>query len=89
MPIEATRALLHAALGGQLRDVEFRTDEVFGFEVPVSVPGVDDALLDPRSTWREPGAYDRHARELAGMFAQNFEQFADVDPAVAAAGPKP
>jgi phosphoenolpyruvate carboxykinase (ATP) len=89
MPIEATRALLHAALGGQLRDVEFRTDEVFGFEVPVSVPGVDDALLDPRSTWRDAGAYDRHARELAGMFAQNFEQFADVDPAVAAAGPKP
>ena len=61
MPIQATRALLHAALSGQLDGVEYRTDELFGFEVPVSVPGVDPALLDPRSTWRDPAAYDAKA----------------------------
>jgi phosphoenolpyruvate carboxykinase (ATP) len=87
MPIQATRALLHAALDGRLEDVEYRVDEVFGFEVPVSVPGVDDGLLDPRSTWHDPAAYDAQARELARMFRANFEQFEHVEPEVAAAGP--
>jgi phosphoenolpyruvate carboxykinase (ATP) len=89
MPIAATRALLHAALSGGLAGAEFRTDELFGFEVPTAVPGVDSSLLDPRSTWRDPEAYDRRARELAQMFRQNFEQFvADAGPDVAAAGPR-
>ena len=66
---------------------EYRTDELFGFEVPVSVPGVDSKLLDPRSTWRDPEAYDAKARELAVMFRDNFAKF-DADPAVAAAGPR-
>ena len=89
MPIAATRALLRAALDGDLREVEYRTDPVYGFEVPVSVPGVDPALLDPRSTWREPDAYDRKARELARMFRNNFEQFAEsAGDAVTAAGPR-
>jgi phosphoenolpyruvate carboxykinase (ATP) len=88
MPIQATRALLHAALSGRLEEGPFRTDEVFGFEVPVAVPGVDPSLLEPRSTWRDPSAYDAKARELAAMFRANFEQFEDVDPDVAAAGPR-
>ena len=58
MPIKATRALLTAALSGALDDAEYRIDPVFGFEVPVAVPGVDAALLDPRSTWADPAAYD-------------------------------
>jgi phosphoenolpyruvate carboxykinase (ATP) len=89
MPIAATRALLRAALDGDLRDVEYRRDHVFGFEVPVSVPGVDAQLLDPRSTWRHPDAYDRKARELARMFRDNFEQFAEsAGDAVTSAGPR-
>ena len=89
MPITATRALLHAALSGGLPGVEFRTDELFGFEVPIAVPGVDSTLLDPRSTWRDADAYDRKARELAQMFRDNFEQFvADAGADVAAAGPR-
>jgi phosphoenolpyruvate carboxykinase (ATP) len=88
MPIEATRALLHAALGGELDDVDYRTDDVFGLAVPVSVPGVDPELLDPRSTWRDPEAYDVKARELAQMFRQNFERFADAGADVVAAGPR-
>ena len=89
MPIAATRALLHAALSGRLAGAEFRTDELFGFEVPTAVPGVDSSLLDPRSTWREAEAYDRKARELAQMFRDNFEQFvADAGADVAAAGPR-
>jgi len=89
MPISATRALLRAALDEGLRSVEYRTDPVFGFEVPVSAPGVDRGLLDPRSTWRDPDAYDRKARELARMVRDNFEQFADsAGDAVASAGPR-
>ena len=75
MPIKATRALLSAALDGSLNDVAFRTDSNFGFEVPVSVPGIDDKLLEPRKTWADAAAYDRQARELVAMFAKNFEQY--------------
>jgi phosphoenolpyruvate carboxykinase (ATP) len=88
MPIQATRGLLHAALSGKLDSVEYRVDEVFGLEVPVLVPGVDPRLLDPRSTWDDPEAYDRKARELARMFRENFTRFDDVSPGVAAAGPR-
>ena len=88
MPIQATRALLHGALSGKLHDVEFRIDETFGFEVPVSLPGVDSSLLDPRSTWADPASYDEKARELAGMFRKNFEKFADAGQEVVSAGPK-
>jgi phosphoenolpyruvate carboxykinase (ATP) len=89
MPIAATRALLRAALSGELADVEYRTDELFGFDVPKRVPGVDDSLLDPRSTWRDGAAYDTKARELAEMFRANFEKFAaEAPPEVQAAAPR-
>ena len=75
MPIKATRALLTAALSGDLAKGAFRRDANFGFEVPVAVTGVDSALLDPRSTWADPAAYDAQARKLVAMFADNFGQY--------------
>lgn len=88
MPIRATRALLSAALDGSLRDAAFRTDPNFGFAVPVAVPGVDAAILDPRGTWADPQAYDREAARLVEMFVTNFAKFEDhVDGAVLAAAP--
>jgi phosphoenolpyruvate carboxykinase (ATP) len=75
MPIAATRALLTAALDGSLVRARFRKDPVFGFEVPLDVPGVDASLLDPRGTWAEPAAYDAQAAKLAAMFADNFAQY--------------
>ncbi len=89
MPIKATRALLTAALDGSLNHVEFRKDANFGFEVPVSVPGVDDTLLDPRGTWADTAAYDAQAAKLVDMFSENFEQylpFIDADVKAAAIG---
>ncbi|HHW35401.1 MAG TPA: phosphoenolpyruvate carboxykinase [Paracoccus solventivorans] len=77
MPIKATRALLAAALDGSLNGVEFRCDPNFGFEVPVSVPGVDDKLLDPRATWADGAAYDAQAEKLKGMFRENFTKYED------------
>jgi phosphoenolpyruvate carboxykinase (ATP) len=89
MPIAATRALLTAALTGALDGVDSRVDPVFGFEVPVAVPGVDTSLLDPRSTWADPDAYDDKARYLAERFRANFEEkhAEDAGPEVAAGGP--
>jgi phosphoenolpyruvate carboxykinase (ATP) len=86
MPIAATRALLRAAISGELDDVTYRTDELFGFEVPVEVPGVDSSLLDPRSTWADAEAYDVKARELADMFKSNFSKF-KADDNIVAGGP--
>ena len=87
MPIKATRALLRAAISGELAGVEYRTDPVFGFEVPVSVPGVETSLLNPRLTWADPRAYDEKAHELAEMFRDNFTKF-DADDNIVAGGPR-
>jgi phosphoenolpyruvate carboxykinase (ATP) len=89
MPIAATRALLHAALSGELDAASYRIDPVFGFEVPRAVPGVDPLLLDPRATWADADRYDAKAKELADLFRTNFEAHAeDAGPEVAAAGPR-
>ena len=88
MPIAATRTMLSAALSGVLDVAQFRVDPLFGFEVPTAVPGVDTKLLNPRDTWADPEHYDRKARELAQMFADNFaKRFGDVGESVQAAGP--
>jgi len=89
MPIDATRTMLRDALSGELDDAEYRIDDLFGFEVPLHLRDVDDSLLDPRSTWRDPEQYDVKARELAELFAENFsKRFPDVDASIRAAGPK-
>jgi phosphoenolpyruvate carboxykinase (ATP) len=87
MPIAATRALLRAALNGGLDDVAYREDPIFGFDVPVEVPGVDSKLLDPRSTWSDPAAYDEKATYLAQRFKENFEKFG-ADENIVSAGPR-
>jgi phosphoenolpyruvate carboxykinase (ATP) len=88
--IQDTRAMIRAALGGQLDGVSYREDPRFHVQVPEHVPGVDPALLDPRGTWPDPAAYDEQARRLARMFVQNFERFAGhVAPEVRAAAPSP
>lgn len=90
MPIKATRALLNAALDGSLNGAEFRADPNFGFDVPVSVPGVDDTILDPRGTWSDTEAYDEMAAKLVGLFIENFSQFEEhVDQGVREAAPTP
>ncbi|MFN8108231.1 MAG: phosphoenolpyruvate carboxykinase (ATP) [Thermoleophilia bacterium] len=65
MPIKATRAIIRAALSGALDGAPSRTDPNFGFQVPTHIEGVEDGLLDPRSTWADPAAYDARAAQLA------------------------
>ena len=89
MEIQYTRALLNAALDGVLHDVEMYEDPIFGFQVPVSVPGVPAEVLNPRNTWADKGAYDGQAQKLARLFEENFEQFKENAPAhVREAGPR-
>jgi phosphoenolpyruvate carboxykinase (ATP) len=73
-----TRAMLRAALSGALDNVSYTIDPIFGVEVPSQVPDVPRELLQPRSTWSDPDAYDAKARELAVMFEKNFESYAGL-----------
>jgi len=89
MRIAHTRAMIAAALTGQLDAVEYRRHPVFNVDVPSTCPGVPDAVLDPRSTWPSGADYDAAAAKLAGMFVENFKKFAaDVAASVIEAGPK-
>jgi phosphoenolpyruvate carboxykinase (ATP) len=86
--IDATRAMIEAATSGALDGVATRRDPIFNLDVPMSCPGIDDTVLDARGTWRDQEAYEDKARELARLFAKNFERFADSVPAeVREAGP--
>jgi phosphoenolpyruvate carboxykinase (ATP) len=89
MEIGHTRAIVHAALSGLLDGMEYEIDPVFNLEVPRSCPGLPNEALRPRSTWKDPSAYDHQAHRLAHMFAENFKTFEDAAaPEVRAAGPK-
>ncbi len=93
MPIKATRALLNAALDGDLDNVEYRRDDNFGFDVPVHVPvladaGIDQTILNPRDTWADKAEYDATAQKLVQLFIDNFAEFeSHVDEGVRQAAP--
>ena len=90
MKLSATRAMVRAALSGQLDEQPFAHDERFGVEVPLSCPDVDAALLDARGTWADPQAYDKAADHLASMFQKNFAaRYPHAPEAVREAGPRP
>ncbi len=75
--IRYTRGLLNAVLDGQLRDVEYYTDPVFGFLVPKQCPGIPEPVLYPASSWTSDEAYMKRYRSLAGRFVDNFKKFED------------
>jgi len=87
--IRYTRAMLNAALTGRLRDVEFHTDPVFGFQVPKTCPDVPDQVLDPATSWPSRDLYFQRYRQLAARFIDNFKKFDTVESReVEKAGPK-
>jgi phosphoenolpyruvate carboxykinase (ATP) len=86
--IQHTRALVSAALNGDLNQVSYTPHPIFQIEVPDAVPGVPGEILNPKQTWSDPIAYDRQARELARQFVENFRQFNTASPEIVAAGPK-
>ena len=89
MPIQVTRALLAAALAGDLDDVQTYTDRNFGFAVPTDIPGIEPQVMHPRTTWSDELAYDQQAARLVAMFAENFARFENhVDAAIMQAAPQ-
>jgi len=87
--IKYTRALLNAALSGQLLNVEYFTDPVFGFQVPKSCDGVPPTVLNPAESWPDKKVYTTKYKELASRFVENFKKFeSGCSPEVIAAGPK-
>jgi phosphoenolpyruvate carboxykinase (ATP) len=78
MSITHTRALLRAALEGQLDAATYRNDPFFGLAIPEHVPGVPDAVLDPRAAWPDKAAYDKAAAALVKRFEANFAAFSDL-----------
>ena len=88
MKIAYTRAMINATLNGELSNVEYVVDPIFGVQVPTSCPNVPSEVLTPRNTWSDGDAYDAQAKKLAGMFAENFKQFgAEVSQEIKASGP--
>jgi phosphoenolpyruvate carboxykinase (ATP) len=87
MRLPYTRAMLTAALEGQLDDVPMEPHPFFKVMVPKACPHVPPDFLDPRGMWGDKGAYDRAALELSARFAKNAEKFSDASAEVLEAGP--
>jgi phosphoenolpyruvate carboxykinase (ATP) len=88
MKLSHTRAMVNAILSGALDKVATTTDPIFGLNSPTTVPDVPSEVLNPRNTWADKEGYDKQARKLAGMFRDNFTNFAGASDAIKAAGPK-
>jgi phosphoenolpyruvate carboxykinase (ATP) len=88
MKIAHTRAMVRAALAGQLDTAKTVEDPIFGLHVPCEVPEIPAAVLNPRETWKDKAAYDAQARKLSEMFRNNFEKFGSVSDAIRGAGPQ-
>jgi phosphoenolpyruvate carboxykinase (ATP) len=86
MKLSYTRAMVQAALEGELTNVETVQDEIFGLNIPVHVTGVPDEVLQPQKTWADKNAYEAKAKELAAKFRENFKKFADVSAEIAEKG---
>jgi phosphoenolpyruvate carboxykinase (ATP) len=87
MKLRYTRAMLNAALSGELKDGAMVTHPVFKVAVPVSCPGVPAHCLDARGMWADKAAYDKAARDLSNRFHKNFEKFHAVNREIAEAAP--
>ncbi len=75
MKIDYTRAMVRAAVGGQLAQTATTVHPTFGLAIPAACPDVPPEVLDPKSTWADQAAYETTARELSARFENNFKQF--------------
>jgi phosphoenolpyruvate carboxykinase (ATP) len=85
--IKDTRAIVAAAINGELTKQEYRHDDIFNFDVPVAVPGISAEILNPKNLWSKKQEYDKEAHELASLFVENFKKFKNIEDTVKSAGP--
>jgi phosphoenolpyruvate carboxykinase (ATP) len=88
MNLTYTRAMVTAALNGEIDKVPVKHHDIFNLDMPTSCPGVPDNVLDPRNTWSDKDKYDAAAKRLAALFVKNFEKFGSVQKEIVDAGPK-
>lgn len=89
MKLSYTRAMVSAALAGELDGVEYDLDPIFNVYIPKSCPNVPSEILDPRNVWTDKDAYEKQAKTLAGKFAANFAaKYPDMPENIVKAGPK-
>jgi phosphoenolpyruvate carboxykinase (ATP) len=86
MKLKYTRAMITAALNGELDDVAYENHQVFGIAKPQTCPNVPSEILNPRNTWEDPELYDQKAVELAQKFKANFAKFEEFANAEIMAG---
>ena len=85
--IKDTRSIITAIITKELAKVGYEQDPIFKLFIPVTCPGIDDAILNPKNMWKDKAAYDTDARNLAQMFQKNFTKY-DVPNEIIDAGPK-
>jgi phosphoenolpyruvate carboxykinase (ATP) len=88
MDLIYTRAMVTAALNGELEKAFFKHNNIFNLDIPTSCPGVPSEILDPRNTWSDKNKYDLSANRLAALFVKNFQKFGEVSKEIRNAGPK-
>ena len=88
--IKDTRGIIDAILDGSIEKSETKKIPYFNFEVPTSLPGVDDKILDPRDTYEDVAVWEEKAKDLAGRFIKNFAKYEGnaAGKALVSAGPK-
>jgi phosphoenolpyruvate carboxykinase (ATP) len=87
MSIKLTRAMVTAALDGELDKVEYQTHHLFNLDIPKTCPGVPPEILDPINTWKDKSGYEKQAKELAELFKENFKKFKEAPEEIQSAGP--
>ena len=89
MKLSYTRAMVSAALSGELNNVEYELDPIFNLNVPKSCPNVPSDILNPREMWSDKTAYENSAKTLAAKFKENFQKkYPDMPKNIVDAGPK-
>ena len=88
MKLSYTRAMVTAALTGDIEKSEFIKDDTFGVAVPTTIEGVPSELLIPATTWEDKKAYEERCQKLASSFVENFKKYTKMDADVVSAGPK-
>jgi len=86
--IKYSRAMVTAAISGELNKVKYIHNDLFNLDVPTSCPNVPSEILDPKNTWIDKDSYDLSARKLAQMFVENFRKFKDASNEIIDAGPQ-
>ncbi len=88
MSLPLTRKIVSAAVNGELKDAKLEKEPFFGLYIPLSIKGVDDNVLNPKSMWQDKAEYDVTAKKLAALFEENFKKYSNMPQEIREAGPK-